>query len=765
MVRCLLYTVLCFFLMAGLGSVSIHAQVVHNHAMCGVDAAGGDAIKQRMFENRRNAAELLRVFENGRSSNNKVYVPIQFYIVKRDDGTGGERQRDIMDNLCKLNADYDSIGIQFYLASPIRSINQSLLYEHEIGGAMGNYFMSLYREPGVVNVFVGNRILSTNTGGTLLGYYSGGLDVIFCIQGSINGNNSTLTHEMGHFLTLPHTFSGWENQAYSVAANAGSRVVPIVENAGGRTPTILPTGALVETIPRTGGTENCQLAGDGFCDTEPNYLFGFYRNRYNDGCDYTATAMDPNGWLFNPSTIAPEPTSFTFDEGEDVPIELWLKNNSTKDRIFQRTLVVVEAQYTLNGTTVTMWSDTLGNSDTTQVGTNTANSDRNIIGFGGGSTLPGYINFAGHNFTTSVRAPSAPSLTFQAAQAEYSILNLSNIHRVEMDSLRITNPATSTVTVPASTDIIITDIFSGPSGSIASQDRTPLVLPNALAPGESYTFYGPDLVLSNTNREIAGVNINFSTYAPYRQRTIVDTDNVMSYYDDACTVGFTPEQAQAMKTDIASRGFATLYPAPPQVDITTQANLLNPVDGAVAPQPLIHFMWDAVPGAKYYEIEIYQINALGNRLLGGDTYEFMVAGTDFWLDVVPNQNYKWTVFPINDTEFCDRSVQSVDAQFQVFDWSIGVDQVQAPTINSSIYPNPAGANRQVTLSVDAKTATQARITMFNSVGQSLMPAQDWDLNAGNNVQQLNTAGLPAGLYIVNIETEEGVRSHKLTIEK
>lgn len=764
MVRCLLYTVLCFFLIAGFGPVSVHAQFTHNHAMCGVDAAEGHAIKQRMFSNRRNAAELMRLFENGRNGNNHVYVPIQFHIVKRDDGTGGETQKDILDNLCKLNEDFDSIGVQFYLGGPIRSINQSLLYEHEIGGAMGNYFMSLYREPSMVNIFVGNRISGGSNGGTLLGYYSSRLDAIFAIRGSVNRTNSTLTHEIGHFLSLAHTFYGWEGLAYSDAADGQTGTLGIIENANGRTPTILPAGALVETVPRSGGGENCQLAADGFCDTYPNYLFGFYGNRYNDGCDYTATAMDPNGWLLNPSSIAPEPTRFIFEEGSDEPNELWLKNNNLKDRIFARTLVVVEAQYTLNGTTVTMWSDTLGNTDTTEVSAG-RNSEKDIIGRSVGQTLPGYINFGGHSFSTSISAPSATSLTFDAAVAKYSILNNAGTHRVDMDSLRVTNPVSAGATVPTGTGIIITDIFSGPSGAIASQDRTPLTLPNALAPGESYTFYSTDLRYDNTNEEIAGVNINFNTYAPYRQRTIVDSDNIMSYYNDNCTAEFTPEQAQAMKADIASRGFATLYSTPPQVDITNQATLQHPEDNSIAPQPLIHFKWDPVAGATYYEIEIYQVNALGARLLGGDTYQFMISGTDFWLDVVPNQLYKWTVFPVNATKFCDRSVQSNAAQFQVFDWSIGVDQVESPVFNSSIYPNPVGNSRQVNLSVEARVATQARITMFNAVGQSLMPAQDWKLNAGTNVQQLNTAELPAGLYIINIETAEGVKSHKLTIEE
>ena len=800
MVRYLLYLVLCLFLIGGMGLGAVEAQILHNHGyhqqaydQQGQSPQGNDRwnnykkdhknrnkrnplkysvkdvvgppVKDRMMANRRRSAELLSLFENGRSGNNKVFVPIQFHIVQRNDGSGGETHQDILDNLCKLNEDFDSIGVEFYLFGPIRILNQDLLYEHEIGGSTGSYFMSLYRDPSVINVFVGNRIISATTGGTILGYYNGGLDIIFAIRSSVDRTSTTLTHEMGHFLSLPHTFDGWEDQAYSSAADGDPNTLGIVENAQGRTPSILPTGELVESIPRTGGQENCQVAGDGFCDTEPNYLFGFFGARYNNGCDYAATAMDPNGWLFLPSSIAPEPTRFYFEAGSDKLTEFYLKNDSQKDRLFARTLVVLEAEYTFNGTSVMMWSDTLGNTDTTEVG-GEANAERNIVGRSVGQTLPGIINLGGHSFDVTISAPTAPDLTFEAAAPEYSILNNVGAHRVDMDSIRITNPSTAVATVAAGTNIILTDVFSGPNGVIASEDRAPLALPNALAPGESYTFFSPDLRLNNTSEEIAGVNINFSTYAPYRQPTIVNTENVMSYYSDVCTRTFSPEQAQAMRADVAARGFATLYPAPPQIDIVTQATVLHPVDNSIAPQPLVHFAWDPVPGATLYEVSIYQVNPItGARLLGGDTYERMVTGTDLWLDVVPNQTYKWTVFPVNATNFCDRAaLQSNDAQFQVFDWGIGVDQVEAPQLTTSIYPNPTREGTRVTLALEAKTTLQARFAMFNSLGQSVMSIQEWDIVPGSNVQQLDISALPAGLYVINIETPEGSQSHKLVIE-
>ena len=50
------------------------------------------------------------------------------------------------------------------------------------------------------------------------------------------------------------------------------------------------------------------------------------------------------------------------------------------------------------------------------------------------------------------------------------------------------------------------------------------------------------------------------------------------------------------------------------------------------------------------------------------------------------------------------------------------------------------------------------------VGQLVMPDYRIQLTKGNNIKQLNTRMLQAGLYIVNIETKNGTVSHKLVLK-
>jgi hypothetical protein len=122
--------------------------------------------------------------------------------------------------------------------------------------------------------------------------------------------------------------------------------------------------------------------------------------------------------------------------------------------------------------------------------------------------------------------------------------------------------------------------------------------------------------------------------------------------------------------------------------------------------------------------------------------------------------------PVNSVSFCNRAgLASADATFQVFDWTVGVDQVENEVATTRIYPNPTSKNQQVVLEINASKDTESQITMINSIGQQVMPAQTINLTQGTNIERLNTANLAAGLYIINVETEGTTTSHKLVIKE
>lgn len=186
-----------------------------------------------------------------------VYIPMHYHIVTKTDKTGGFPLNYLFELNCDLNARYAAggIDIKFYIDT-ISYINSSTLYDMtNAEESQINKFKTLKH----CNVFLVNdpagacgytyRPNTFNSPTNRSGIY------LAASAGSINctkPGSTTLTHEMGHWLDLPHTFYGWEGQTYTSATS--------------------PSGIRRENVARTGTNANCTKNGDGFCDTDPDYI-------------------------------------------------------------------------------------------------------------------------------------------------------------------------------------------------------------------------------------------------------------------------------------------------------------------------------------------------------------------------------------------------------------------------------------------------------------------------------------------------------------
>lgn len=752
----------------------------HDHSKCGVTVTGGLDIRNRLFDNRRNKANLLSSLRNSRSDSDTMYAPVQFHIVRSTDGSGGTTESVVYAALCQLNRNYavpsdPNFTMEFYMKGPIRTIYNSFLYDNG-ASSVARYYMQQYKVPDAINVFIVD-----NTPGSG-GFYRGGpADDYICMPQGNMPDDVALTHEFGHYFSLNHTFYGWENNE---ANNPDDDIYysVVLANTTGRTPTIItgPEGApvIVENIARSGGTENCQIAADGFCDTDPSYFFGGEGNKLNNVCVYKGTAHDPYGYLFDPSVIAPTPERFTMKAGKKYPDGMWIENTSQKEKLYPKTLVVVETEYTLGGNTVTMWHDTIGNSDSTDIYC-PANSTNNIIGTALWDVKEGFINFGNHYLEAEPSISSAISVSFDAAVSQYLVVPNSTAndpYRIDMDSLRVNNNS-ATDTIPAGTVVTMTDKFYNNGALISSSDRT-YSLPVDLLPNSSYTFNA--VVLRDYQTQIAGVTFNINTYAPLRTTSGTSSDNYMSYYTYiGCVQSFSPEQKEAMKLDYASRGYATLFNPDPFTPITNNVTVNHPMNGAIAPQPTINFSWNPVVGASMYRVLIEEVGCAVPITLG-KVYEQVIQGTNAWVTLQPDKCYQWKVYPMNPSSFsylnadngsyCGHTstqttaYASTNAFFKVFDWAVGVDKIEKEIESSSIHPNPNKGVGEVFVNVKSLITGSASLSIYNSIGEEVLPAQTVEMAQGPNVYGLNVSSLTAGLYIVNIKTDNKTISHKLVIQ-
>ncbi|MFK7936132.1 MAG: T9SS type A sorting domain-containing protein [Saprospiraceae bacterium] len=239
----------------------------------GTCATDQEALIPRLEENKIAAEHLV----DTRMDN---FVPITWHRIGRTDGTGKVTYLRILEQMCRLNDDYSDVGLVFYIKR-INDINSSSIYENHrvaVNGVLRNE-----QDNGSINIFVPNNAnINEDDLGVTLGYYDPSPDWLVMRRVEVDGITSTLSHEIGHFFSLPHPHRGWDIAPFDDSGN---------ENA----PTFSPGGQLTELVDGS----NCDNAGDRICDTPPDYNLGFgWPN-----CDYTGNAKDPNGEELDPQEI------------------------------------------------------------------------------------------------------------------------------------------------------------------------------------------------------------------------------------------------------------------------------------------------------------------------------------------------------------------------------------------------------------------------------------------------------------------------------
>ncbi len=210
-----------------------------------------------------------------RSSNWKVstesdffLAPLTVHIIRSSAGTGGISVEDWNAALDRMNEQYKPAKIKFYVCGDINFIDDDNLHYYEKNEDRDAALV--YAVENTFNLYISDNYTSGGSGSCGFAYYpSLGSPDMSVLATSCVRTGTTLEHELGHAFNLRHTHNG-----------SGSELV---------------------ARPEDGRTYNCDVNGDGFCDTPADPSLSGWTINY-ETCEVTNTddERDAEGYLFQP---------------------------------------------------------------------------------------------------------------------------------------------------------------------------------------------------------------------------------------------------------------------------------------------------------------------------------------------------------------------------------------------------------------------------------------------------------------------------------
>lgn len=239
-----------------------------------------------------------------------------------------------------------------------------------------------------------------------------------------------------------------------------------------------------------------------------------------------------------------------------------------------------------------------------------------------------------------------------------------------------------------------------------------------------------------------------------------DASLIMGYASDECASRFTPEQITAMRDNIMLEHNAYIQITEPLQEISDNdpVTLISPIDTAYVQYNDATFSWNPVPNASLYTVEIALHEDMLARYVSATVYNtttLKVTG-----GIPNNKLLYWTVRPYSEW---DLSKQLAPQQVGVFRTkNLSATNELEQVLLAELSPNPVAAGEVAKLLLSSDDNLDAAMTITDGAGRRCY-VENIQLQPGENLIDVPTSQLTAGLYFVTIQNELGTIIKRLAV--
>ncbi len=243
-----------------------------------------------------------------------------------------------------------------------------------------------------------------------------------------------------------------------------------------------------------------------------------------------------------------------------------------------------------------------------------------------------------------------------------------------------------------------------------------------------------------------------------------DASLIMGYANDACTSRFSPEQIAAMRANLQTEHSSYLQVSElgPGVDDDLSAQLVSPIDSHIVQYNNFELVWNAVPGATIYVVELFLYPSLGiqNRLFYKTVYNETSATIT---NALPNnRTMYWRVRVYNEWDICN---PNSNVQVGIFKTrNISATNELERVVTADLSPNPVVAGLPAILNISSDETLDAKLHITDAAGR-ICVQQDLRIFPGENKLDIETTQLQAGVYIISVQNEKGMLLKRLVVSE